>query len=215
MALVTLDLPTPAELRAPWAAFAAVCAARGWADSCYANGSVWHYDDGAGNWTDLHHLDDGRAVLLGNDQEVSDTTYTGPDEPLSDDQTDLLAGAPDWWETAVREAMGGFDGHSSDLAYLGFVYGFDGDVWQRAEYTANDGFGSVGLPALSVEDAAERITEFVEEAPEIDDDPEPEAVEALLEADGAITDELVAGVVGWTAWDPAAGAAGGRAFLES
>src|SRR5690349_11416021 len=97
MALVTIDLPSPDEMRGRWAAFAAVCAARGWSDSCRADGGTWHYDDGGGNYADLVHLDGGRAVLLGNDHEYSDTYFAKAAEYFGEEETDLLADAPSWW----------------------------------------------------------------------------------------------------------------------
>jgi hypothetical protein len=69
--LVARDLATPAERRGRWAAFAAICATRGWGSSCFA-GRPPHYDDGGGSGADLHLVGD-RAVLVGNDHEYSDT----------------------------------------------------------------------------------------------------------------------------------------------
>ena len=65
MALVPVDLPTPTTMRGRWAAFAAILGARGWGSGAFAEPGRWHYDDGGGNWADLHLLDDGRAVLVG------------------------------------------------------------------------------------------------------------------------------------------------------
>jgi hypothetical protein len=204
MALVTLDLPRPDEMRGRWAAFAAVCAARGWSDSCRADGGLWHYDDGGGNFAELVHLDGGRAVLIGNDHEYSDTYFATAAEYFGEEETDLLAGAPDWWAPPARAAMDRGE-------WVGFVYGFDGTTWQRAPYDKQDGFTAVALPAVDADRCAELIVEFTQDAPGLDGPPSPAAVAALIAADGDVTPDLLAGVVG-TGWDLPAGAAAARAF---
>ncbi|WP_181783428.1 proteophosphoglycan 5, partial [Pseudonocardia pini] len=171
--MITLDLPTPAEMRGRWAAFAAVCAARGWGDGCRADGPRWHYDDGGGNWADLHLFPGERAVLLGNDHEYSETYFRGAAEYFGEPETDLLAGAPDWWAPPAEAAMAAGE-------WVGFVYGFDGG-WQRAEYAIPDGFASVGLPAVSDEACRDLALAFVEKAPGLEGrDPDPRAVDALV-----------------------------------
>src|SRR5690349_14752063 len=200
MALVTLDLPRPDEMRGRWAAFAAVCAARGWSDSCFADGPRWHFDDGGGNYADLVHVDGAGAVLLGNDHEYSETYFATAAEYFGEEETDLLAGAPDWWGPPARAAMDRGE-------WVGFVYGFADGTWRRAPYDADDGFRSVGLPALDEQRCAERITEFTQDAPGLDGPPPADAVAALIAADADVTPELLARVVGTGGWDLAAGAA--------
>ncbi|XVV07054.1 proteophosphoglycan 5 [Actinosynnema sp. CA-248983] len=202
MALVEVELPDPLRLRGRWAAFAAVCAARGWGGSCHAEGPVWHFDDGGGNWADLHHLGGGRAVLLGHDHEYSETYYANAAEYF-EEETDLLAGAPDWWSPPVRAVVDGG-------AWVGFVYGFEDGRWLRAPYELDDGFDSVGLPALDDERCREVIAEFTRDAPSR---PAAPAIDALIAAGGDVTEAHVAAVVG-TGWDVAAGVAAARRFRE-
>ncbi|PJE99498.1 proteophosphoglycan 5 [Streptomyces carminius] len=205
MGLVELDLPAPAEMRGRWAALAAVRETRGWGDGCRAEGPVWHYDDGGGNWLDLHHLGDGRAVLVGNDHECS---------PDPEELPDLSAEVPDWWRPTLREAV-------RKNEHVAVVYGFDGTVWWRVDYGMDDGFSAVDLPALTRERTRERISGTCSYSPSGAHDPtlpEPsdEAVDALIAADADLTEELVAAVVGTEGREPAAAAAAhARRFLEA
>ncbi|MFD5874864.1 proteophosphoglycan 5 [Streptomyces sp. NPDC060322] len=212
MALVQLDLPAPMALRGRWAALAAVRAAAGSGERCRALGALWHYDDGHGSWADLHHLDEGRAVLLGQDRNDSETYYAEAADFFEEKETDLLAGAPDWWERPVRRAR-------DEELFLGFVYGFDGSVWQRAEYELDDGFASVRLPALSDERTREGVlalashtgASYTAEAGL--SGPSEESVDALIAADAEVDPALVAAVVP-SGWDTQAGSAAAHAFLE-
>ncbi|NUT95721.1 MAG: proteophosphoglycan 5 [Saccharothrix sp.] len=205
MGLVEVDLPDPLRLRGRWAAFAAVCAARGWGDNCHADGPVWHYDDGGGNWADLHHVGGGRAILLGHDHEYSETYYATAAEYFEEEETDLLAGAPDWWSPPVRAVIG-------EGKWIGFVYGFEDGRWWRAPYDLDDGFESVDLPALDARRCREAITEFTQDIP---NPPTAPAIDALIAADGNVTEALVAAVIGTSGWDAAAGAAAARRFREA
>ena len=208
MGLITLDMPGPREMRGRWAAFAAVCAARGWGDSCHALGAVWHFDDGGGNWADLHHLGPGRGVLVGHDHEYSDTYFAAAAEYFQEPETDLLADAPEWWAPPARAAM-------ERGLWVGFVYGFEDGVWRRAEYEVSDGFTSVGLPAVDDERCRELAVEFSKDAPGLAGrDPDPRAVDALVAADAEVTEAHVRAVIGPTGWDPAAGASAARGFLR-
>ncbi|MFI9814531.1 proteophosphoglycan 5 [Saccharothrix variisporea] len=209
MGLVEVDLPDPLRMRGRWAAFAAVCAARGWGDNCHADGPVWHYDDGGGNWADLHHVGGGRAVLLGHDHEYSETYYANAAEYFEEDETDLLAGAPDWWSPPVRAVV-------DDGRWVGFAYGYEGGRWYRAEYDLDDGFESVDLPALDGRRCREAITEFARDALGLAGaEPDAAAIDALVAADGAVDEGLVAAVVGASGWDVTAGAAAARRFREA
>jgi hypothetical protein len=208
MALVTLDLPTPRDMRGRLAAFAAVCAARGWGSGCHADGPLWHYDDGGGNWVDLHHVGGGRAVLVGHDHEYSDTYYATAAEYFQKPETDLLAGAPAWWAPPAQAAM-------ERGLWVGFVYGFEDATWRRADYEASDGFTSVGLPGLADDQCRELVVEFTQEAPGLAGRaPDPRAVDALIAADADVTEAHVRAVIGPTGWDAAAGAAAAREFLR-
>jgi hypothetical protein len=207
--LVPVDLPEPRRMRGRWAAFAAVCAARGWARHCRADGPVWHYDDGGGNWADLHHVGNDRAVLIGHDHEYSDTYYATAAEYFDEPETDLLADAPAWWEPPVRAAL-------DRGLWVGFVYGFEDGGWRRAEYSLSDGFESVGIPATGDDRCRELVVEFTQDAPGLEGAPPDQiAVAALIAADADVTEAQVAAVVGATGWDPAAGATAAREFLRA
>ncbi|MGM1059771.1 proteophosphoglycan 5 [Saccharothrix sp. Mg75] len=201
MALVEVELPDPTWMRARWAAFAAVRAARGWGDGCRADGAVWHYDDGGGNWAELHRFDGGRALLLGHDHEYSDTYHGRAAEYFQEEETDLLADAPGWWAGPVDEAQ------AAGL-WVGFAYGFEDGAWRRADYDLDDGFDSLAPPFADDVRCRELITHFTE------DHAGPEAVDALIAADADVTEDLVTAVVGARpGWDPAAGTAAARRFL--
>jgi len=110
MTLVTLDLAPPRGMLGLSAPFAAVCAARGPPTGARC-GPVRHYDDDGGNRADLHHLGDGRAVLVGH--AYSETYFAAAAEYSAKDETDLLADAPDRW---VARRRGVDRGRPSDHA---------------------------------------------------------------------------------------------------
>lgn len=76
------------------------------------------YEDGGGNWWELEVLPEGRAVLYGEDHEMSGARWLEP--PL-----DLLAGAPEWLPLKRLRSM-------DDM--LGHVHWFDGASWERIAY---------------------------------------------------------------------------------
>jgi len=206
VALVQLDLPDPMVWRGRWAALAAVQAASGHGEQCRALWPLWHYDDGHGSWADLHHLDEGRAVLLGQDRNDSETFYAEASDFFEEKETDLLAGAPEWWEPPVRRVR------DAEL-FLGFVYGFDGSTWHRAEYDLDDGFASVELPVLSADRTRTAIVAAVQQAPgPAGGEPSHESVDALIAAGADADAALVAAVVSSAGWDAEVGAAAARAF---
>ncbi len=143
MALVPVDLPTPDALRGRWAAFAAICAARGWARSCHADGPRWHFDDGGGNWADLVHVGDGRAVLLGHDHEYSDTYYAEAAAYFGELETDLRARAPEWWAPPVRAALRRARGRGPGRVHGSAAHGGRAGVGRRC-----GGGGRAALPRL-------------------------------------------------------------------
>jgi hypothetical protein len=191
-------------MRGRWAAFAAICAARGWSDVCHADGSRWHYDDAGGNWADLVHVGAGRVVLIGHDHEYSDTYYAQAAAFFDEPETDLLAGAPEWWAPPVRAAA------TAD-SWVGFAYGFDGAAWWRAEYEADDGFKGVALPAADDARYRELAVDFTDDAPERDGPPDVAALDALAAADGDVSAQLLRTIVG-PVWDADAGAAAAQRF---
>ena len=197
MALVPVDLPSPREMRGRWAAFSAVMAALGYGDSSNADRGPWYYDDGGGNWAELHRLDGDRAVLLGHDHEYSETYYHLAAEYFGEEDTDLLAGAPDWWGEPVRAT-------EEPGRWIGFVYGYEDGKWQRVEYDLADGFESVDPPLVSDHRCHELIAAFTSESP---------AIDVLVAAGAEVTEEQVAAVVG-PSKDAAAGVVAARKFVD-
>ena len=126
--------------------------ALGFGKGSFANGRLWHYDDGGGNYAELVLLDGGRAVLYGHDHEYSETYFREAAAYFEEEETDLLAGAPPWWGEVLPQA---------EFQWIGFVYGYEDGAWARAAYEPDDGFASLALPAAS----EERLIELVNEGP--------------------------------------------------
>ncbi len=137
MPLIDVELPSPEALRGGWAALAAVCASRGWTDSAYAESNQWFYHDGGGNWACIRFHHGGRAIMIGHDHEYSETYFREAAAYFDEEETDLLADAPDWWSFDLDPRPFG--------EWIGFIYGWDGNRWQRAAYNKPDGFEQVGL----------------------------------------------------------------------
>ncbi|WP_347238394.1 hypothetical protein [Dietzia sp. B19] len=152
-----IDLPSPDTMAPRWSALAAVLAAYGprWAESAYSDGSTWHYDDGGGNWADIRFLGDGRAVLLGHDHEYSETYFRSAAEYFGESETDLLSGCPPWWAEAIGDYLDRID---SEGTWIGFIYGYDGSTWTRADYDGDDGFTSLNVPFLGGQPVLKQIT---------------------------------------------------------
>jgi hypothetical protein len=209
MALVPVDLPAPDELRNRWAAFSAVMAALNYGGGSNAVGGLWHYDDGGGNWAELALLGGGRAVLFGHDHEYSETYFREAATYFQEEETDLLAEAPDWWETPLPVG---------DDQWIGFVYGFDGTSWLRADYALDDGFNSVALPAASFDRFGDLVAEFVKghnRDHDVECEVDPAAVVALAAAGPELTVEQLAAVVGPSPAQWQAGVDAARAFRRS
>lgn len=204
MQLIDLNLPSPRMLRGGWAALAAVCASRGWTESAYADPHEWAYHDGGGNWACLRFQAGGRAVLLGNDHEYSNT-YFGPAALYFDEEeTDLLAGAPDWWSHDLNASPFG--------EWIGFIYGWDGHRWQRASYEKEDGFEQVGLVDSCSVNNTNTLRDHAAEAPGLNGrPPSTAALTALVAADANVSRELLEAVA--PGWDMDAGVAAARRFL--
>lgn len=181
MGLLTVDIQSPREMRGGWAAHSAIVAAGGDTVHSVATANQWVYDDGAGNLACLRFHTKDKLILIGNG-EASVTYFKVPCEYQVDNNVDLLFGAPEWW---------GFDLNPRPFGdWIGFLYGWDGKTWQRADYEEYDGYKSVGLEkAFSVEE----LCNLAE-----DDElgkPENQAVRALIDADADITDDLLRAVV--------------------
>lgn len=202
--LVTVTLPAPSQLRPGWAALAAVCAARGWSNDTYATDNQWHFHDGGGNWVKLRKIGDDQVVLIGHDHEYSDTYFREGAAYFQEEETDLLAGAPKWWSQDL--STGEFEN------WVGFIYGWNGNIWQRARYNKEDGFHSVGLLNMCVNDAINTLKEYASDAPGLTDkNLDDESVKRLLAADGHFTAEMLNAVV--PGWDIEAGIKAGKQFL--
>lgn len=126
------DLPHPRLIWSHGALAGLVNAALGeptdaWPDGCWLTEDEGvGRDDGGGNWWSLKPFPGGRAVLFGEDHEMSRTRFRQP--PL-----DLLSGAPDWCDRAWFRPY-------DDL--VGYVYWFDSGAWHRVPYpddVADDG----------------------------------------------------------------------------
>lgn len=206
MALVAVDLDAPDALRNRWAAHAAVMAALGHESLSNATAQRWHYDDAGGNWADLVLLDEGRAVMFGHDHEYSETYYREAAAYFQEEETDLLAEAPDSWGAVLP---------TGDDYWIGFVYGFDGTSWSRADYDLDDGFASVAVPACSDEGLHEMITQFVTSAGNdagIAHMVEPVSIDAMVAFGPTITVDALGAVFGLVPYDANAGIAAARAF---
>ncbi len=180
--------------------------ALGFGKGSFANGRLWHYDDGGGNYAELVLLDGGRAVLYGHDHEYSETYFREAAAYFEEEETDLLAGAPPWWGEVLPQA---------EFQWIGFVYGYEDGAWARAAYEPDDGFASLALPAASEERLIELVNEFVTSAAEDQGFvhvPDPDAVLALVAAGPALTREQLAAVLGPIPADPDAGTTAARAF---
>ena len=206
MALVDVELDAPNTLRNRWAAHAAVMAALGHEALSNATAQRWHYDDAGGNWADLVLLDGGRAVLFGHDHEYTETYFREAAVYFQEEETDLLAEAPDWWGSVLP---------TGEDQWIGFVYGFDGTSWSRADYQLDDGFASVAVPACSDERLHELITEFVNGAARcagLEHTVEPTAIDALVALGPAITADALATLFGQLERDTQAACAAAQAF---
>ncbi|KXJ40977.1 MAG: hypothetical protein AXA67_07045 [Methylothermaceae bacteria B42] len=165
---------------------AAVLAARGWGDDvCALSSNQWLYHDGGGNWAKLHFVDKSRAVLFGHDHEYSETYFGEAAEYFGEEETDLLKDAPDWWGEALNPEPQG--------PWIGFIYGWNGEKWQRASYDKGDGFDDVGLlAACSIRDTElikGYISEFNSEAADAyPSTSDYEAIINLLEGLASMTD---------------------------
>jgi len=179
MPLTEVKLPTPVELRGGWAALAAIQAAYGWDDVVYATDKEWYYSDMGGNWASLRFTDDGKAVLIGHDHEYSETK-------LTEDDTDsiLLKDTPAWWSEMALPIIYG--------EVIGFVYGWDGDKWQRATYEADDGFQYMGLLDATRSKGNHSLSETVEHMFGCTD---YHSIADLISADANITENILSKII--------------------
>lgn len=206
MTLKNVDFPSPGQLRGGWAALAAVLASRGWDDDVYAAGKKWFYHDGGGNWACLRIVEPSSAVLVGHDHEYSQTYFRDAATYFGEEETDLLKGAPDWWgEDIDRMPFGD---------WIGFIYGWNGGAWQRADYDASDGFEALNLKGACSIDDVQLIKSHAASAPGLNGKELDEAkLAVLVSADAEITPAMLEAVV--PGWNIDAGVAAARKFLEA
>jgi len=200
MPLIEVELPRPGEMRGGWAAKAALYAAYGWGNNVYATDDLWYYHDGGGNWACIRFTSATQAVLFGHDHEYSETYFREAASFFGKEETDLLKDAPSWWGEAIES--------SPDGPWIGFIYGWDGKKWQRAEYDNNDGFDKVALLSALKVTGPHSLSESVDffELPVVEND-----IQMLVDSDGAITEELLNTVM--PGYDVNAGVAAANRFL--
>ncbi|MGI2180181.1 hypothetical protein [Shewanella frigidimarina] len=190
MSLVKLDIPAPEKLRRGWSALAAVYAARGWDRDVYATPDEWFYHDGGGNWVCLRFRGEGQAILIGHDHEYSETYFGDGATYFQEEETNLLECAPEWWSFNLNPKPFG--------EWIGFVYGWDGEKWERACYDIQDGFESVGLLEACSFNSTELLKVMASDAPGLNGKaPSEEALDALIAGENVTYDLLEAVVPGW------------------
>lgn len=204
--LIGMEIPTPKSLARRWAVVSAVKTALGYGDSCNGSQNHMYHDDGGGNWVAMDVLDDQRALLYGHDHEASENVLSGTGGD-SDVEMNLLAKTPDWWNAGLpREGVP-----------IGFVFGFEGGSWARAEYDHADGFLSVGFPMKSDEALAEEIVDWIGDASRRSGTrhiPAPADLTAAISEGANITVEVLGAICGPGIGDLEAGVAAARNFLE-
>jgi hypothetical protein len=125
---------------------------------------------------------------------------------FQEEETDLLAGAPHWWSASLPRG---------DDLWIGFVYGFDGSQWQRAEYDLDDGFTSLAAPTFSDARFVDLASAFISEhalRSGLEYEPTHAALLALIERGPGITEADLADVLGPVTADLQAGLAAAAAF---
>lgn len=206
MPLIQIELPSPKQMRAGWAANAALVAAKGkgWELNAVATEDHWHYHDGGGNWVSLKFKDKNKAILIGMDHEYSRTYFRESAAYFGEKETDLLKDAPDWWDSELSTIIG----EIRFEPWIGFIYGWDGSVWKRAEYDLDDGFTSVGLlRTFTNESLLELVAAVTDRA--LDRSLAP-ALQDMIDADTQITLALLENVA--PGLDAAAGVAAAKKF---
>jgi hypothetical protein len=187
MALLPVDLDsTPDDIVSLLAVDAAVRVAVG-LGHCPPSTSALHWSGEEGMWMVLVRPGEGsgRAGEAG---------------------TDLVGDAPGWWRRGVEHAR-------SRGAYLGFLYGWDGDGWWRLDQPVDDGFDPEIFPVTT---AAVRdiIDELADDT--LLDAPAAGAVDALLGAGARLSAPDLAAVLhspdGWPEVDLEAGVRAAREF---
>lgn len=215
-----MAVPSPGEMAPRWAAFSAVLAARGerWSQGGWAGPGVWHYDDGGGNWADLVLPGGRRAILLGHDHEYSRTYFREAAAYFDEPDTDLLRGCPPWQESSITAYL---DRQRTHGMWIGFIYGFDGSRWSRADYNLDDGFTSLNLPFLTMQATVTAIADLIDNwSNEHHVMPVTEveiAIRTLIEAGSEMTEQVLSRALGALApyADHRAALSAARAFTQT
>ncbi|HEY5784593.1 MAG TPA: hypothetical protein VIT65_07445 [Microlunatus sp.] len=92
-----------------------------------------HVADGVGDWFRLHRVDADHALLVGCDVEDTETRFGAAVSRFgAHDETDLLAGAPEWWAELVRTRHPGAFSTDAGFDPITIVCGWDGHHWTKA-----------------------------------------------------------------------------------
>jgi hypothetical protein len=92
------------------------------------------YVAGGGDWFQLHRVDAEHALLVGYDVEDTETRFAAAVTLfLGSDETDLLAGVPQWWTELVRTRhSGAFSTDTAEFDPINLLCGWDGRQWTKA-----------------------------------------------------------------------------------
>lgn len=87
-----------------------------------------------GDVIDLHLPPDGTALLLGRNDDDTSTYFRGSAQYFEEPETDLLAGAPPWWDELLQRFHDGLRGPEVEARteWVTFVHGWDGARWTKA-----------------------------------------------------------------------------------
>ena len=89
--------------------------------------------DGSGDWFQLHRVDADHALLVGWDAEDTETFFGAAVSYFSaSEETDLLAGVPEWWADLVRTRHAGAFSTDAGFDPINIVCGWDGRQWTKA-----------------------------------------------------------------------------------
>lgn len=206
MTLVPVDVPAPPVLAQRWAVEAAVDAAVGLDGFTRCAGDHLDWSSGGGSWCRLTLVAGDRAVLTGNDRDYSRTGFRAPGG-TPETWTDLLAGAPAFWDVplAAEHAHG-----------TGFIYGYEDGRWQRVAYDTEDGFAGLGLPMASETNLTAAVLDaydcFAGEH-EYERPADPDDIERLAAAGAGLTEQHLVRLFTGLPVDATAGVRAARTFL--